>query len=128
MLTGDHAGHGFLVEKASNWFGTVIGPVELRIDPASANNGEGAVDWHLKAENGQLSIPVEVRTDHGFDERTWINVRPMRSMEQRIYFSRWSVGLENEEGSWINLVSVEAGRINSPLSPPKLAHVSIAGV
>ena len=118
MLTGDYAGHGFLIEEAANWSGVAIGPVELRLDPSSAHDEEIG-GWNVRAADGHLSLSTLARSSHGFDERTWVKVAPMRTAEGKTtYFSAWSLGMPAEVGEWLEMVSVKGGKVATLLLGP----------
>jgi hypothetical protein len=116
FLNTEYARHAFDVGAAANWRGVAIGPVEVRVDPTSANDGRGNTDTHLKASNGSLSVPV-IAQPHGFNETIRLTILKIPTIEnEAVYFSRWSLGMPGESPDhWIELVAFSPDGISSHL-------------
>jgi hypothetical protein len=126
FLNGPYLGHGFRAASGSNWSGVQIGPVALRVDPASVHDDRSG-GGGLKAANGKLLAPVIVK-DGGFNESTYIDLGEFPTLKDSPrYFLRWSLGMEID-GEWNELVKFEGKSVNSVLVPAKLAKVEIGGV
>lgn len=116
LLEGDYGGHAFHAATNTNWSGIVIGPVQVRVDPASCNIGEGSTIWHLKAEKGSLLAPATVKNS-GFDDRVWLPISEIPTLDGHgLYFSRWSIGMQGHDGDdWRELVKFDNGKFESEL-------------
>lgn len=112
FLTGEYAGRAFEISPTSGGTGTAIGPVEVRVDPASMATDGG--DWHLRARGDVLAVSVLVEKN-GFPERLWAPVADMPSLpDSSLYYSSWSLGMATDS-EWVELVSVTDGALKTHL-------------
>jgi len=112
FMSGQFAGHSFFIDDQSDWTGLVIGPVELRIDPASAvTQSSGWPDLHTS------SGALKISSNPGRIDSSRVEVGAMASPDHiRMYFQNWSLGRRFEErGPWVELVTVRGSDLTSPL-------------
>lgn len=116
FLTGGYATHALAAGTAENWAGVSIGPVEVRVDPGSANAGESDTKLQLRASGGVLAFPASMKP-HGFTETVWLPIIELRTTEgQAVYFSRWSIGLPGRtRAEWVELVRIHDGKLTTDL-------------
>ena len=117
FLSGQYAGHGFVISEGTDWTGVGIGPVEVRIAPSSAHDGRELPAWQLRAADGQLAVQVTMKGPHNFDETFWIDVQELETISNvTAYFSRWSIGLE-VDGEWTELIAASEGQLSGSMLP-----------
>lgn len=116
FLNGAYARNAFLASEGARWAGVQIGPVELKVDPASAHTGRNS-STGLKAAEGQLLMRA-ITDQGGSNHQTYIKVGEAQTLAtEPIYFERWCIGMQDGE-QWRELVKFDRAEITNFLLPP----------
>jgi hypothetical protein len=128
ILSNNDAGLAFRAAGNPHWSGIEIGPIQVRVDPRSANARKHRGAWRLEAAQGSLSVRASVRT-RGLKNIEWLPVAGISTPENTwLHFDGWTIGMPGPTTTdWSELVRFEGGKIVSNVLEDEEGHARTSG-